>query len=132
MTNKKNFACISELIISSQHVFVLLFNLKKMLIFHIFHHLEIYYARQHQSDLQKTVEKQTKELESCLLRILHLEARIEIMEIDKQMQEYTWKATRREQLNQLFLELRDIYDTNRKIQPGASTKLCSLKRSRSV
>ena len=85
-----------------------------------------------QSDLQKTVEKQTKELESCLLRILHLEARIEIMEIDKQMQEYTWKATRRKQLNQLFLELRDIYDTNRKIQPGASTKLYSLQRSRSV
>lgn len=81
-----------------------------------------------QSDLQKTIN----ELESCLLRIQHLEARIEIMEIDKQMQEYTWKATRRQQLNQLFLELRDIYDTNEKIQPGASTKLYSLKRSRSV
>lgn len=75
-----------------------------------------------QSNLQKTVEKQAKELESCLLRILHLEALIESMQIDKQLQEYTLNVTRREKFNQLFL----------KLQPGPSTKLHSLQRSRSV
>lgn len=84
------------------------------------------------SKMQENFEKQEKELRCCLSRILELEARIEILEIDKQMQKIIDKFTTQKQLNLLLLELTNIDKTNMKITPGTSTKLHALKRSRSI
>lgn len=85
-----------------------------------------------QLELHETVTRQEKQLQCCLARILQLEAQIEILQIDMQMQDKIHTAVMYKQLLQLCLQQKDENATHGKRQSDLTIETRSVRRCRSI